>query len=425
MHLDALEFLAEQGAAPIENLYRGATGCGRTEPVSIQQGAASLTSVEWSALTSHYLGAPLESGHDVARFQNGSEIFPAMLASIRMATHSIELLSFIFSDGEIADRFCEALIERARAGVRVRILLDALGSKAMSNQLIARMQDSEMELLIYHPISSWKFWRTTSRNHRKILVVDSRVAYTGGVGIADQWAGDGNHAGSVRDTQFRITGPGVGLLKGAFFSNWASAGGRLPDPLDPTPTTSAPQDGIKAAVVPSSTASKYSRAALMFQLLTRCAEHSLQIVTPYFVPGSPLLGELEHAAKRGVDVRIMVSGKHNDHWLPLFAGRACYQQLLDAGALIEEYDLTLMHSKLVIADEKMLMFGSPNINERSQSLDEELAVLCHDRKLAAQLLADVQADRAHCRKIEGSQWAQRPFMHRAAEALAGAFSAQI
>src|SRR6056297_699695 len=425
MQLDALEFLAEQGGAPIEHLRRGGTGTGRTMPISSEGTSGRLQSPEWSALTRHYLGAPPEPGHDIRRLRNGSEIFPAMLASIRAASCNIEFLSFIFSDGHVAERFSDALIERAKAGVQVRVLLDAVGGKALGNGLITRLKESGVELLVYHPISSWKFWRTTSRNHRKILVVDSRVAYIGGVGIADEWAGNGDRPGSFRDTQFRITGPTVGQLRAAFFDNWASAGGHLPDPLDPVPMQNMQGRDIKASVIPSSTASKYSRAALMFQLLVRVSSRSLQIVSPYFVPGFSLLQELQRAGKRGIDVQIMVSGKRSDHRLPLWAGRSCYARLLDSGVSIEEYDLTLLHNKLVIVDECVTMFGSPNMNRRSQSLDEELAVICHDRNLARKLLEDIEADRRHCRQIDAMRWKQRSVVLRVAETMASAFSPQI
>jgi cardiolipin synthase len=425
MQLDALEFLAEQGGAPIEQLRRDGTGTGRTVPISSEGTGVRLQSREWSALIRHNLGAQLEPGHDIRRLRNGTEIFPAMLASIRAATHNIEFLSFIFSDGSVAERFSDALIERAKAGVHVRVLLDAVGGKALGNGLITRLKESGVELLVYHPISSWKFWRTTSRNHRKILVVDSRVAYIGGVGVADEWAGNGDRPGSFRDTHFRMTGPTVGQLRAAFFDNWASAGGHLPDPLDRVPVQNMQDRGIKASVIPSSTASKFSRAALMFQLLIRGACRSLQIVTPYFVPGSSLLQELDRAAKRGVEVRIMVSGKRSDHLLPLWAGRSCYTRLLDSGVSIEEFDLTLLHNKLVIVDECVTMFGSPNMNRRSQSLDEELAVICHDRQLARKLLEDIEADRRQCRQIDAKRWKQRSMALRAAEALASTFSPQI
>lgn len=425
LHVDALEFYAEQGGAPIERLRLESAGAGRVDLVRAGKKNNGVSSVEWSALCRHYLGAPLELGHDIRRLRNGAEIFPAMLESIRSANRSIEFLFFIFSDGGIARKFCDALIERAEKGVQVRVLLDAVGSKALGNDLIGRLKQSPVKLEVFHPVSSWKIWRLSSRNHRKILVVDSRVAYIGGVGIDDNWTGDGGKPSDFRDIHFRMTGPVVGQARAAFFNNWASAGGLLPDPLDQVPIHSHPSGGTSAAVVASSAGSVHARVTLLFQLLLRCARHSVQIVTPYFVPGWWLTEELRQACRRGVTTRLMVSGKRSDHLFPLWAGRESYSSLLESGAIIDEYDLTLLHTKLVIVDERIVMFGSPNMNQRSQTLDEELAVITHDEELARQLLDDTDQDRRHCRRIDPERWAHRSMAMRASEKLGKLIAPQL
>lgn len=425
LQIDALEFLVEQGAAPFEQLRREAAGASRTKPLASEGDFGPLGASEWSALTRHYLGAGLEPGHDIAALQSGYQSLLTMLESIRSATQSIEFLSFDCSKGSVAERFCEALIERAQDGVDVRVVLDALGGRALGDALISKMRDSRVELLFYRPNSSWKFWRKTRRNHLKMLIVDSRVGYTGSGDISTKLASNCNHAGGFRDTQLRITGPTLGQLKAAFVEKWASAGGRLPDPLDRVPVQSSHAREIPAAVIPTSTASGRSRAALMFQLLVRGSSQSLQVVTPFFVPGTSLLRELQQASKRGVDVCILVCGKHNDHWLPRWAGQSCYEALLESGVDVEETDLTLMRSKLVIVDERLTMFGSPNVTQRSRSLNEGIGVICHDRKLARQLLDEIDAERAHSRCIDPRSWNQRSLIMRLREAFASTFTPQL
>jgi len=385
---------------------------------------AALDLDEWSTLFSHYLGISMLPGHSIERLLNGREIFSDMLATIRSASNSIELMSFIFWRGGVSERFCDALIDRADQGVRVRVMLDAIGSRWLGNRLLSRLEESAVELRVFSPVPNWKFWRMSSRNHRKILVVDNRVAYTGGVGIADEWDGDADHSGGFRDTHFRITGPAVALLKSAFFANWAAIGGRLPEPLESLPIHSGDTGGVAAAVLPSSAAEKWSKTALLFRLLTRAAAESLVLVTPYFVPGALLAQDIENAARRGVRTQIYVSGQRSDHLLPRWAGRRYYASLLEAGAEILEYDLTLMHTKLVIVDERLICFGSPNINQRSQYSDEEIAVLCQDPALVESLAGDLELDRKHCRRIDAEAWRQRSFGQRLLERLAGLIEAQ-
>lgn len=419
-----MESLILQGAAPISALRRAACGEGWVA-VPNRHRISSLSTVDWCTLLRAILGASLESGHTIERLCNGDDIFPTMLASIRSANKSIEFLSFIFTEGRIARRFCDALIERADAGVRVRVLLDAVGAKALGNQLIEQLRSSPVDLKVFHPVSSWKIWRAPSRNHRKILVVDDRVAYTGGVGVADEWLGRGDQPGCHRDTHFRLTGPIVGQIKAAFMANRASSGGHLPDPLAVLQQHGKGRGGCPAAIVDAPAASKFSRIATLFQLMVRGAQQSVDIVTPYFVPGDALVKELIQAADRGVDINIMVSGRETDHHLPLYAGRQAYQPLLDAGIGIEEFDATLLHTKLFIVDRHLVVFGSPNVNQRSQSLDEELAVVACDRALARQLLDDREADRRDCRRIDRERWRRRSWRMRLVEHAARLFRSQI
>ena len=426
LHIDALESFSEQGLAPTALLDQEAVGGGRTASRYSNKSSAIFSSDAWASAARFYLGSVFEHGNDIRRLLNGDEIFVAMLASIRSATRSIEFLSFIFQDDAISEQFCDALIDRANAGVQVRVVMDAFGGKAALNSLISKMQENNIRVVIFHPVSSWKFWRTSSRNHRKILVVDNRVAYTGGVGVSNSWRGKGDGPDNFRDTHFRITGPAVGRLKAAFFTNWASAGGKLPDPTEEIPLSTPRRGGNElAAVLPSSSGSRYSTVSLMFQLLVRCATNSLYISTPYFVPGDVLVRELINASRRGVQIEIMLSGKHCDHRSSLWAGRNSYKELLAAGISIYEYDRTLLHTKAYIVDRRLVVFGSPNMNQRSQSMDEEIAMLALSSRLAEKMLEDMEQDRMFCREINQEKWSRRAIHKRLIEKTAAMFSSQL
>ncbi len=390
-------------------------------PVALGRAGAAANC--WEGRLRHVLGVRFQPGHRIGVLRNGREIFPAMLDAIEQARHSIEVLFFVFWKGDIAERVCQALIERADAGVRVRVVLDGFGSTPMPARLKDRLNDSAVELRVFHPVPHWKFWGLDARTHRKILVVDGKRGFTGGVGIAEEWTGDAGDAEHFRDTQFDLTGPAVDELRAAFFANWAAAGGALPADLHiPRPH---PKTGCRAAVVAAEGAERWSKVALMFQSLTRLADERLDIVTPYFVPGATLVEAINVASRRGVRIRIMVSGRNTDHPLARRAGQRCYAALLAAGVEIHEYDRTLLHTKAVIVDQRLVCIGSPNMNQRSQSLDDEIAVLIDDADLADELLRDFEYDRSHCRAIERESWAQRGAWQRTREWWAGRMEAQL
>ncbi len=409
----------------------------------------SLSDDHWKMLFEHALGVSLRPGHAIERFRNGIEIFPPMLRAIESAQRSIEFLFFVYWGGDVARRFCDALVARAEAGVRVRVLLDGVGSAPMPRSIQRKLESSPVELRVFHPIPHWKFWGTASRTHRKILVVDGAVGFTGGVGIAEEWSGRADRSDRFRDTQFELTGPAVAELRAAFHANWAAAGGRLPDPLDvPLDAQAFGRESgrgsgressiekqaagdrarladVRCGVLAATSAEECSEIALLFQLLVISARTTLDIVTPYFVPGPGLCADLCDAARRGVQVRIMVSGRQTDHRLPRWAGHRYYQQLLHAGVEILEYDKTLQHSKAVIVDRRVVSIGSPNMNQRSMCLDDEIAVLALDRELADMLLNDFERDCERCRTIDADQWQRRGIVRRLRERWASIFEAQL
>ena len=382
-----------------------------------------LTSLDGTYLR-HVLRARLQTGHRIRTLRNGDQIFPVMLDAIRSARRSIEFLFFIYWGGEIAERFCEALIERANAGVRVLVIFDGFGSKPMPDELRERFRASPVRTRTFHPVPHWKIWHSAARTHRKILTVDGVRAFTGGVGIAQEWTGNAEGPKHFRDTQFEIQGPVVADFRAAFFQTWAAAGGRTPEQLDCPDQPHIPA-GVPAAVIASTGAQRWAEIALMFQCLVREAQTSLHIVTPYFVPGPVLMDELLATARRGVAIRIMTSGAHNDHKLSLWAGRRHYADLLEAGVELFEYDRTLLHTKAVVVDRRLSVIGSPNMNQRSQSLDDEIALIVADPELSSELLRDFKADLEHCRTIRAQQWPHRGFGQRLGERLASMLEAQL
>jgi cardiolipin synthase len=351
-----------------------------------------------------------------------------MLDAIQAATRSIEFLFFVYWYGDIPDRFCDALIRRAREGVRVRVLFDGVGSKPMSTELQRRFEESPVEINVFHPIPHWKFWGTASRTHRKILVIDGERAFTGGVGIADEWGGNAQDPEHFRETQFEFTGPAVAGLRAAFHGNWANAGGRLPDRLDIPlidESQNTAREGVFAGVLASRGAEECTEVALLFQLLAQQAQRTLDIVTPYFVPGEAFADDLALAAERGVRVRVMTCGEHTDHRLSRWAGHRYFERLLKAGVQILEYDRTLLHTKAVIVDQQLCCVGSPNMNQRSLSLDDEVAVVAFDPMLAGELLHDFESDRTDCRSIALDEWTGRGAWPRLREFFASFLEAQL
>jgi len=380
---------------------------------------------DWAQRLEAAVGVVLRSGHKVTPFRNGVEIFPRMLRAIASASVSIEFLFFIYQDGEVAHEICDALIDRAESGIRVKVLLDGFGSKPMPKSIRQKFNESAVDLQVFHPLPQWKFWATDARTHRKILVVDGKLGFTGGVGISHEWSGDAEGPNQFRDTQVSVRGPAVASLRAAFFGNWAAAGGRLPENLD-VPGHSVPfEGGTWAGVLAATGATQWSEIALLFQLLTLHARRTLDIVTPYFVPGPALAADLANAAKRGVDVRIMTSGRNTDQRMSRWAGQRYYSNLLSAGARIFEYDRTLQHVKAVVVDQRMVCIGSPNMNQRSTSQDDEIALLTFDRSLANELRADFKADLSDSRSIDGKKWASRGFIRRARELAASVLEAQL
>lgn len=344
------------------------------------------------------VGAFFTEGNQVTVLRNGVEIFPSMLESIKSAEKSIEFLTFVYWTGKVAREFAEALSERARAGVHVRVLLDAFGSRPMRDALLDQMRTAGVHVERFRPVVRWKLWESDHRTHRKILVVDNRIGFTGGVGIASEWEGDARGPDEWRDTHFRIVGPAVTALRSVFFTDWRDTGHTLTS-ADVTVDLPEASGDSPVAVVDGSAQIGYGDAELVLEALVAVASERIRIQTPYLNPTWQLVELLEEAAGRGVELDVIIPGPHIDKRITRVMAREISQRLIDAGARVWAYQPTMMHVKAVLIDGALSLVGSINVNRRSTEKDEEVAVAIGDRRVTALLEEHFENDLLHSEPV--------------------------
>ncbi len=360
------------------------------------------------------MGPAILPGNHVVALQNGIEIFPAMLEAIRGARSSITFETYIYWSGEIGDTFTEALSERARAGVPVHVTIDWVGSIKMDQALIERMEAAGVEVERYRPLHWYTISRMNYRTHRKLLVVDGRIGFTGGVGIADQWQGDAGDPEHWRETHFRIEGPVVAQLQAAFNDNWIKTTGEVLNgeryfpPLEPV-------GDMRAHLFLASPSGGSESMHLMYLLSIAAAEHSIDLAASYFVPDELAIKALVAACARGVRVRILVPGEHIDSDAVRLTSRASWGPLLEAGVEIREYQPTMMHTKLLVIDSELVSVGSTNFDIRSFRLNDEASLNVYDRAFGAQMTAAFEKDLALGKAYSLESWRKRPLREKIAE----------
>jgi cardiolipin synthase A/B len=342
-----------------------------------------------------FVGVTFLEGNTVQRLRNGVEIFPAMLDAIRLAENRIDFVTFVYWTGDIAEQMAHTLAERARAGVEVRVLLDAVGAREMNQRLVEMMDEAGARISWFRPVTRWKVWEIDHRTHRKILVVDDKVAFTGGVGIAAEWEGDARDPSEWRDSHFAVRGPAVDALRSAFISDWRDAAGELFERGNVPPRPARVGD-LALGVIDASAEIELNTAGRTFEAIVALAENRLWITTPYFNPSERLTELLVDAVERGVEVRLMIPGDHIDKRVSLITADEQAQRLVDAGATLHRYQRSMLHLKQLVADETLAMFGSVNFNERSLFKDEEVATVAIDRELNQLLADDFVADLDAC-----------------------------
>jgi cardiolipin synthase len=370
------------------------------------------------------LGPPIVSGNAVAALQNGDEIFPAMLAAIRSARRTITFETYIYWSGEVGRAFADALSERARAGVRVHVLLDWVGSQKIEDALLERMRSAGVEIELYRPLRWYHLMRMNNRTHRKILVVDGRVGFTGGVGIADKWAGNAQDADHWRDAHFRAEGPVVAQMQATFLDNWTKVTGVVLHGEDYLPPLTPPGDA-HAQMFSSSPEGGAESMQLMYLLAIASASRSIELASAYFVPDGLSLDALVAARRRGVRIRMILPGPIIDTDVVRRASRASWGPLLAAGVEIHEYQPTMFHCKVMIVDGLLVSVGSTNFDTRSFRLNDEANLNVYDRAFAATQVAVFERDLARTRRITLEEWNARPWHEKLVERAASLLAPQL
>lgn len=349
---------------------------------------------------------------------DGESFYAAELEAIRSARHSINLEAYIFQRGEVTRRFVEALTERARAGVRVNLVLDAVGSFATWNRYFKDLRAAGGRVEWYHPIT-WHTWlRLNNRTHRELIVIDGRMGFIGGAGFADHWLIQKRRRRPWRDTMFRVQGDAVAAMQSTFVENWVEASGEILGGIEYFPRSVVEGESAALIVDSSPSAGLSTRARLLYQTLIACARQSICITTPYFLPDTSARNEMVRAIReRGVSITVVTPGQRSDHLLTRRSSRRLYGDLLRAGARIFEYEASMIHTKCMIVDGIWSVVGSTNFDNRSFGLNDEVNLAAFDPNLAARLRQDFDCDVANSREVVYSQWKRRSPFERAHEFL--------
>ena len=359
-------------------------------------------------------GAPWRTGNRVRILRNGAKTFPAMLDAIESAKDTIDLSSYILWPGHVTDRFTEALCERATAGVEVNVVVDAYGSaKLAGHETVTKLEDAGVSFVFFRPPAWYAVDKLNNRMHRRLLIVDGRIGFAGGVGIADVWDGDAQDPEHWRETHVEVEGPAVRDILGGFMENWAEASnvvlthGHLPD-LEHF------DDGVGLQVIRSSPRSGGTATSQLFYSAIAGACERLWITTAYFAPDEAFLDLLCEAPARGVDVRILVNGRQVDKEVVRETGQRQYGRLLEAGVRVFEYERTMLHAKVMIAD-GWANIGSSNLEHRSLGLDDELIVAFTEADLVDEVARHFGDDLEVSEEFDLDRWRRRPLSKRAKE----------
>ena len=362
------------------------------------------------------VGVDLTAGNHFHVFANGDQFFPAMLAAIGAARERIKFETYIYESGAIGRRFAEALAAAARRGVRVVVVLDAVGASSIGADDLRLLTDAGCVVARFNVARWYSLENVNYRTHRKILVVDGEVGFTGGAGIDDQWLGHAESPERWRDTMVRMQGPIVRLLEAAFYENYIEAGGVVSPALETYPPPPVDETG-PALVVRSTPTGGSNDLKRLYLLSIAAARRTLDIVSPYFITDESTMWSLEDAVKRGVRIRILTEGKITDAMPVKYASRAAYDRLLEMGIEIYEYQPTMMHTKVLVVDNVWSMFGSANFDNRSLELNDELNVAVWDRELASRFGGDIAQDLRVSARLELGTWRKRSAFEKMREQL--------
>lgn len=370
------------------------------------------------------LGPALLPDNRITAYQNGDEIFPAMLEAIRDARETITFETFIYWSGEIGREFGDVLSERSRAGVKVHVLLDWVGAGKIDEEILASMEEAGVEIEKFHPLKWYHLARMNNRTHRKLLVVDGRVGFTGGVGIADLWLGDAQDPEHWRDSHYRIEGPVVAQIQAAFNDNWVKTHDRVLHGEKYFPAIGTAGE-MTAQMFYSSQDNGSESVRLMYLLSIAAARKSIRLSAAYFVPDSLTVASLVSARRRGVAVDVIVPGEYIDTDIVRAASRSRWGPLLEAGVRIHEYQPTMYHCKVMIVDDAWTSVGSTNFDNRSFRLNAEANLNVLDTTLAREQARVFEEDLRNSREVSLEMWENRPWTEKFKEWFAGLFRSQL
>jgi len=387
-----------------------AAGCSVTDPAFV----SSLSAI---------VGTPFVNGNRVTRLLNGDQIFPAMLKAIWAATNTINLENYMWSSGPLSDEFIAAISERAGAGVDVRVITDAFGSRDFDDRDVERLHSAGVKFNFYNPTRLHVLPRMNFRDHRKLLIVDGAIGFTGGVCIADEWAGDAETEKQWRETHFQVEGPVVAQLQGVFAANWLKTEGELLFGENFFPSLDS-RGGSYVQAFRSGPRDNREMARLVYLSSIASARTNIRIGQSYFVPDSLAMQALLNACARGVKVEIITPSRVDAGAVRL-ASRSLWPQLLRAGANIYEYGPAMYHCKFMIVDDVFVTAGSVNFDERSFRINDESNINVLDAQVAAQLIADFERDKAQSRRVTQQRYKKTRWYMRAYENFMGLFRSQF
>lgn len=387
-----------------------------------------VDSAEFQNTIEGVTGMPFVAGNHMAIYNNGDEFYPAMLDAIESAQQSITMEQYVFWDGEVGRRFAEAFAGRARQGVQVKLLLDAIGSARLGKEIFRILAAGGCQLAWFRPIHWYTLHRANRRDHRKSLIVDGRTAFTGGAGLADHWLGSAADSSEWRDVQVAITGPAALAQQSGFALNWMETTGEILSGrrFFPEPRPELEEDGgVKVQTILSSPALGAGAVGTMYLAALQCAKRELLIANPYFIPDARVIDMLAAARRRGVAVKLMVAGEHIDAWWARHNSVRLYGRLLEAGVEIYEFHPTMLHQKTMLVDGVWATIGTANFDNRSFALNEETNLCFHDRIVAEELRAIFAADLERCDRVDFDQWRRRGLWQHITEQCASLLEDQL
>jgi cardiolipin synthase len=375
-----------------------------------------VSSPEFMRACEALTGSPITQGNEAELLINGDAIFPAFLETIESAQSTLNVQTYVYWRGDIAREVAGAICAKAKSGVRCNVILDALGAAKMERSLVRDMEESGVRVILFRPPKPYAVRRLVNRTHRRVLVADGRVGMTGGVGIAKEWTGNAEDPDHWRDTHVRVRGPVVRGLQGAFAENWMEATGEVLAGDEYLPEIDALGDDGLMQVVRSSAKVGDTNVEALYYLAIASARRSIDLTAAYFVPRPAFTDALCSAADRGVDVRILVPGPYIDKGFVRVAGRAAYDELLEAGVRLFEFQPTMLHAKSLVVDGAWASVGTVNFDNRSFQLHDEITLCVWDRRFTERLGEAFEADLERSQEFEAGRWDRRGPLQRASEA---------